>query len=344
MSVIVLGYNSTDYGKDDFARFAECEIEAVWYYNYWWETEPFPGKYNFDRLLEAEDLARANGVKMYVHTPVGTPLWADPSWYLLNQYGQGNDFSKALASYNPALKDLNEQFFPWGNELGLRLVNRFFSYWHAQAESYTQNYIGVVKNTFKHAITVGSLGCWGEYFFPSPHFYQFMGIKDSPWWYDINATYNWVTSGLTREDWCRKELLRVLKERMLLGGENWVLLVPYWKDWDNFQFGNDGFQDIYKDKSLNLKSILLSVFPNYVNLVSPHAKLSPTYGGAGGAEGVAVNALAAQKLGLAGLFCGLLGGSSTGSGSGLIKKTEPWMFENVKKAVWIFKHLKILMY
>jgi hypothetical protein len=119
-------------------------VEAMLIFDNWWDHEPNPECYEFDNLFRYEEILKQHGLKMLVLTPIGTPLWTDPSWYLENTWGERNDFSEIVGRIPP------RGTMP-PHEDGLKLGMQIFSYWHTEAQQYTQKYICKIRDSLKYA-------------------------------------------------------------------------------------------------------------------------------------------------------------------------------------------------
>ncbi|MCK9458548.1 MAG: beta-galactosidase [Proteobacteria bacterium] len=333
MDIMLLDYNR-NFQEEDIKKFADAGTKTIVAFDWWWQTEPSPGVYDFGDWLAYEDMLNRHGVKLLIQTPIGVPFWADdPSWYLSNCCGEKNNFSSYAKLYN-AKDSISFSHI-------LVLAGRIFSYWNQVAENYVQTYIKKLREVLKHAVCISSIGQCGEYLFPATCFMSSDGrekvnIHDSPWWFDSFAQQKCQESGKPSEEWIVGELSRISKERINLYQEKWLQYVPYYNDPNNNVFGNVGCENVILENKDGLKTILFSAFGNdwWTNIAAAQAKICPTYTGAEGPKHVIENAHKAKQLGLEGLICAPVSVYADVDGVCFTNfpKMEDWIFNNIREA------------
>ena len=320
MGVMILDYHGV-LTPDDLGRIAEAGCSRLLRFDLWHESEPARGEYRLDRLIEYCRAAKAVGLRVLIQTPIGSPLWAPPDWYFVNDRAQTNAFGLRRASAPYCYMD------------STAMAQRFLSLWNVEAEDCTRRYVARVQAAVdpEGAVTIGSIGSCGEYMLPASHQYGFLGAG-GPWWHDAGAIESWAEFQQeypegTRADWLHRCLALLTAERLQWYAEKWLQFVPYYEShWP--AYGNVGTDRILEANREGLHTILFSVFgpAEWVEVARRQAEKYPTWAGAEGSDNVVANSVNARRIGCRGVVCALLE-----LGYHEIR-VEPRAFEELRKA------------
>lgn len=319
MNVMMLDYD-LNFSAEIIKKLAEVGVQTLLAFDAWHNTEPQPGCYRFDTLVAYARVCKEEGIKFLFLTPVGTPVWADDSWFLMNKSGNTNSFKNLISGFRPG----DPSHLATG--IGLVLGLRFFSYWHSESQDYTRCYVQKVRETIEPegAVCISGIGTCGDFMFPATIYHPSLGVvEESPWWFDDNAK---KSRGIQDPDeWFFGERMKIVAARLSWYKEKWL---QFAQD-PNRCLGNLEIDKVIDTCKNNLKTIMYYVFPRrtqYVVKAVEQAALCPSWVGAEGCKHVVVNTRKALALGFQGVICGPL---FCHFGTSYF---EDWMYQEIKKA------------
>ena len=80
MSVIIFDYN-TRCTQDDIKRLSDIGIRMIYLVDWCHEHYLAPNIYNFDDFIQYSKWCQASDIQLFIHSPVGSPLWFDSSFF-----------------------------------------------------------------------------------------------------------------------------------------------------------------------------------------------------------------------------------------------------------------------
>ena len=305
MKIIVID-NFHKFTEGELERLSSLGIKDILTWDFWFESEPTRGEYNFDRLIEYEKICHKLGIRLLVMGPVTPPLWIPKEWFLKNKYGMRNDFNNELEpEIEKYLEKIDTSKFTSFTQIP-HYTARFLSYWHPEAQAHTKRYIKKIQSVLRYSEHVCCIGHCGEFFFPATSFLSDEKYN-GPWWYDEYAEKSWKESKLSREEWFHQESLRITRERLKLYKTKWLQYsTPEHFRFTNLnEFRNIAVEETMEEHKEELNTIIFTVFSvsYFKKVATKQAKKYVVFGGAEGCKNILPNYLRAEKIGLAGLLC-----------------------------------------
>lgn len=336
--IIILDYEHS-YGRNELRRLKDCGVSTIMTFCYWQELEPERGVYQWGKFDDYFSEFAYVGMKLIVQ-PIGVPFWSPDRWFFKNKFGHTNVGRDILAE-----NQYNTGYFRNAHlEAAAITFARFYSYWHSEAQDYTDGFLAALCNRYNssHSLVATSFGQNGEYWFPNPGCVILLKVppdESSLWCYDNAAIIDCCQkTGLwPGEDhdktiaWIGKTLDEIIRRRMIIQAnehhEQFVQFTPYW-EWDlptGMMFWRDNIQ--LASTFANLYWILFSVFTND-HLIETAKTLAGKHRlivGAEGCKNIVVNTQRAIDYGFRGVICGPKFYTWK-------QELAPWEFAEIEKA------------